>query len=113
MLTASACKQAWISIDTVTVGGTQGTDTLRQLSAATVNGHHHNAETLAALTAAITQRGFQVHRRQAATVICVDVSGSMTQQMPGESHISRIAACAKALEQLVSFKRTAFGGYGQ
>ncbi len=105
----SQMRNDYISIDTIYCGpdGGQGQQTLANISTATVGGKANTASNVEALKDLVSRGATRLHKRQAATVILVDCSSSMTEAMPGGT--TRIAAAISACQAVVLIKRVAFG----
>jgi hypothetical protein len=106
---AGLCRESWISIESVNVGGKAGEATLRSIASMTVGGRYYEASSFAALSAALTGSSARPHQRQGITCVLVDVSSSMDWAMPSDPSRRRILAVVEALEQLVIAKRNCFG----
>jgi Mg-chelatase subunit ChlD len=106
---AGLCRESWISIESINVGGKNGEATLRSIASMTVGGRYFEASSFAALSSALTGSFARPHQRQGITVVLCDVSGSMDWELPADPSRSRIMAVVEALEQLVIAKRHCFG----
>lgn len=107
---AGLCRESYISIEAINVGGKDGGATLRSIAAMTVGGRYYEASTFQALSAALTGSAARRHLRRGITCVLVDVSGSMDWAMPSDPSRTRIQAVVDALTGLVITKRHCFGG---
>jgi Mg-chelatase subunit ChlD len=110
---AGLCREAYISIEAINVGGKDGEATLRSIAAMTVGGRYFEAKTFQALTSALTGSVARNHRRQGITAVLVDVSSSMDWVLPSDPSRTRIQAVVDALTGLVITKRHCFGSAGR
>lgn len=108
MAAVSACRDDWISVDTIFCGGDgSGEQVLRSISGATIGGHHFAAASYAQLKDQVVAAAGRPHRRQGATVVAVDCSASMGSLMPDGGQ-TRIAAAIAACQAAALIRRTAF-----
>ena len=101
----------YINVNTIGFGDTYDENLLRQISGGTHNGRFYPVSTLRQLTQALTMGANtkngpeRQHHRAETTILAIDLSGSMLQQMGDKA---KIAVVEEAILHLINYKQKCF-----
>ena len=107
---ARQARRLYINVNTIGFGDSYDEELLRAISATTHNGKFFRVSSLRQLSEALIRSGAgngprKTHEHAEATVICVDLSGSMVNPMGGKR---KIEVLEEALLHLIHYKQRCF-----
>lgn len=109
----AAARDAYININTIGFGDKFDRTTLQRIAASTHNGKFIAVSSLRQLTDALIAHSrphgglnkIRHHHRAETTVVCIDLSASMTEPMDGKM---KIEVVQEALDRLILYKQQVF-----